>query len=95
MILEKFDSKMAIIKSFKTHEEIEVSEGKPIKESCEKLGVPFGCQEGICGSCMINIVEGEENLSELTEEEENLARDKQHRLACQCKIDNGEVTINF
>lgn len=86
---------MSIIKNFKTKKEIEVSDGKPIKESCEKLGVPFGCQEGVCGSCMIEIVEGYENLSELTPEEENFGRDKEHRLACQCKVNQGNVTINF
>ncbi len=86
---------MRVIKSFKTKEEVEVLEGKPIKEACEKLGVPFGCQGGVCGSCMVEVVEGEDNLSELTEEEENFARDKEHRLACQCKIEKGDVTINF
>lgn len=86
---------MAIIKSFKTKEDVEVSNGKPIKEACEKFGVPFGCEGGVCGSCMVDVVDGEENLSELTPEEENLERDKKHRLACQCKINQGKVTINF
>jgi ferredoxin len=85
---------MSVIKDFKTKKEIDVPKGKPIREACEKLGIPFGCQGGICGSCMIEVVDGEENLSELTEEEENLARDKKHRLACQCEID-GDITINF
>lgn len=86
---------MSVIKNFKTKEEVEVSDGKPIEEACEKLGVPFGCEGGVCGSCMVDVVDGEENLSELTEEEESLARDKKHRLACQCKVERGNVTINF
>ena len=86
---------MSVIKSFKTKEEIEIPDGENIKKACRELNVPFGCESGVCGSCMVEIVDGEENLSELTEEEENLARDKKHRLACQCEIDSGEVTINF
>ncbi len=86
---------MAVIKSFKTKEEIEIPDGSPINSACKKLGVPFGCETGICGTCMINIVEGENNLSELTNEEKALKRDSKHRLACQCKINSGEITINF
>jgi len=86
---------MSVIKSFKTNKEVEVPEGDPIKDACENLGVPFGCRMGVCGSCMIDVVEGEENLSELTEEEKNMARDKKHRLACQCNIRKGDVTIDF
>ncbi len=86
---------MSVIKSFKTKKEVEVPDGKPIREACEKLGVPFGCQGGVCGSCMVDVVDGKENLSELTEEEKNFGRDKEHRLACQCIVESGDVTINF
>ncbi len=86
---------MAKIICKKTGKELEIIDGNSIREACEKLGVPFGCQEGICGLCAINILEGEENLSELTEEEKVLSRDKKHRLACQCKIKKGKVKIDF
>ena len=86
---------MAKIISVKTDEEIEVINGEKIQEACRKLNVPFSCETGVCGTCMIDIVKGEDNLSELTEEEKALKRDKRHRLACQCKIYSGEVTINF
>lgn len=75
--------------------EIEVKDGEPIRDACEELGVMFACGEGTCGSCMIDIVEGQENLSELTQQEEDLARDKEHRLACQCKIKEGIVKIKL
>ena len=52
-----------------TGKEINVKDEGQIKDACEKLGVPFSCAEGICGTCMIDIVEGQENLSELTQEE--------------------------
>jgi len=86
---------MAKIIDVKTEREIEVADGESIKDACEKLGVPFGCNTGLCGTCMIDIVSGEENLSDLTEEEKILERDKKHRLACQCKIESGEVGISW
>ncbi len=86
---------MSIIKSFKSKKEIEIPDGESINSACKELNVPFGCETGVCGTCMIDIVEGEENLSDLTEQEKVLKRDKKHRLACQSKIKSGEVTINF
>lgn len=58
------------------------------------LGIPFGCQNGICSTCLIKIKSGGENLSERTEQEEFTldargAGDNE-RLACQCKV-NGDV----
>ncbi len=75
--------------------EIEIKDGDFIKDACEKLGVPFSCAEGICGTCMIDVVEGQETLSELTQEEKDMGRDKNHRLACQCKIKRGMVKIKY
>jgi len=86
---------MVKIINSKTKEKIEIKEGEGIRKACEKLGVPFQCENGICGTCMIDIVKGEENLSELTEQEEDLARDREHRLACQCRIKKGNVEIGF
>ncbi|MEK6817463.1 MAG: 2Fe-2S iron-sulfur cluster binding domain-containing protein, partial [Nanoarchaeota archaeon] len=60
---------------------IEIKDGEQIKDACEKLGVPFSCAEGICGTCMIDIIEGQENLSELTQEEKDMGMNKTRRLA--------------
>ncbi len=86
---------MPKITDSKTGKSIELAEGEPIREAIEKLGVPFGCEEGICGTCMIDILEGENNLTDLTEAEKDLMRDKRHRLACQCKIKKGEVKFEM
>jgi ferredoxin len=86
---------MAKVTNTENGKTAEVQEGEWIQESAEKVGVPFGCEEGICGTCMIDIEEGAENLSELTEPEEDLMRDKNHRLACQCKIKKGEVKFKL
>jgi ferredoxin len=78
-------------------EEIELPDDSPIAEVCEEAGVPFGCTEGVCGTCVIEILEGKENLSTPTEEEEQfLPVDVcDERLACQCRIKKGRVRIRF
>ena len=86
---------MAKIILKKTGESREIEDGESIRLASEELGVPFGCRNGNCGTCMIDIVEGEENLSELSLAEKILERDKKHRLACQCKIEKGEVVVDF
>ncbi len=86
---------MAKIIDAKTNEEVKISDGDEIREACEKLGVAFSCRDGICGTCMTDVVSGEENLSELTKQEKYLERDLKHRLACQCRIKKGNVVIEF
>jgi ferredoxin len=77
-------------------DEVEVADGERIKDVCEELGVPFACEEGICGTCVIEVNEGMENLSEFTEEEEDFIGDRgTERLACQCRIKGGCVKISF
>lgn len=72
---------------------------------CEDAGValPFGCRVGACGSCRIQIVEGEELLTERSFlEEDTLVRheDTQDiRLACRVQIKDQptdvEATLTF
>ncbi len=79
-----------------TDDEVEVPDGSPIAEACEEAGVPFACTEGICGTCVIEVKEGMENLSSFTQEEEDfLGNLDTERLACQCKLKNGCVKITF
>lgn len=66
-----------------------------IKES--KWPIPFACENGVCGTCLIKTAPGEKNLS-VMEDKENATlsamgmNDGSHRLACQCKI-KGDVII--
>lgn len=77
-------------------EEHELADGEPIAETCEEAGVPFACTEGVCGTCVIEVEEGMEHLSEFTQEEEDfLGELDNERLACQCKINGGCVKIKF
>lgn len=79
------------------NEEIELENGSPLAEVCEEAGVPFACTEGVCGTCVIVIKEGKENLTDPTQEEEDFLGEgtTDERLACQCKIKGGCVRISF
>ncbi len=75
--------------------ELELEDGVPIADTCEQLGVPLSCREGVCGVCRIEVLEGMENLSPKTEKEEEMGLGDNERLACQCKINSGEIKIKF
>ncbi|BAO91811.1 2Fe-2S iron-sulfur cluster-binding protein [Caballeronia cordobensis] len=60
-------------------------------------GLTFGCRAGMCGICVIEVIDGAANLSLPDEDETRLLaflgyRDASHRLACQCQL-HGDVTI--
>ncbi|MCI5053111.1 MAG: (2Fe-2S)-binding protein [Simkaniaceae bacterium] len=77
-------------------ETFELDSETPIKDSCEEAGIPFGCEEGVCGTCIVEVEEGMENLSEFTEEEFDFLGELDcERLACQCKILKGEVKLRY
>jgi ferredoxin len=79
-----------------TQEEFELPDGSSITEVCEEAGVPFACTEGVCGTCVIEVVDGMENLSEFNQAEADFLGDLcKERLACQCKIKGGCVKIKF
>lgn len=81
----------------RTNEEFDLPENSPLQEICEEAGVPFACTEGVCGTCVIEVKEGQENLTPPTEEEEDFLGTGvlDERLACQCKIKCGTVRITF
>ena len=81
---------------FNDDKEFELEDGSDIKQVCEDAGVAFSCDEGVCGICLIEVVEGMENLSKPTQEEIDFLGDvSRDRLACQCKIKKGTVKIKF
>ena len=76
-------------------EEIEVEENVKIVDAIEEAGVPIGCSNGVCGTCEVEVIEGMENLSELTEEEEDLGMEGNKRLGCQCEVTGGTVVMEY
>ncbi len=78
-------------------DETDLNDDSPIAEACEDAGVPFACTEGVCGTCVIEVKCGKENLSPPTKEEEDFLGEgcSDERLACQCRIKQGTVRVSF
>lgn len=96
-ILSLQGSKMAKLIFEHNNEEVELPDDSPIAEVCEAAGLPFACTEGVCGTCYFRVVSGKENLSKPTREEEDFfgVDNDDERLACQCRIKQGNVKISF
>ena len=75
--------------------EYEIPDGTCLAETCEKAGIPFSCNSGVCGTCQIEVLEGADNLNELNKEEQDLAMDRNHRLGCQCVIKSGNIKVTY
>ena len=74
---------------------VEIPDGTEARPAGEQLGVVFGCSMGICGTCLIEVEEGMENLSELSENEKDMCLEDNERLLCQCKVMKGVVKIKY
>jgi len=77
---------------------VTVPAGVRVIEISEKVGagIVYGCREGDCGTCLMEIIDGLENLSvpsvlESKVLQENMAG-KNFRLACQAQV-LGDVTV--
>ncbi len=82
-----------------TGEEVEVEAGSELKDVIRDKGWPvaFGCEDGMCGTCILKIDTGMGSLTPKDEQESGTLdvmgmNDDDHRLACKCKV-NGDVTI--
>jgi ferredoxin len=95
-LIELWGSVRDIMAKIKLHEkEVEVPDGESIINACKELGVTFDCESGVCQSCKIEILDGEDNLSDPTDIEQAQGYGGKKRLACQCKIKQGTVNIKF
>lgn len=78
---------------------VSVPVGVRVIEISEKVGagVVYGCREGDCGTCMMKVEEGWDNLSTPTVIEDKVLKDnlagRHYRLACQAQI-IGDVTVS-
>lgn len=77
---------------------VECPAGTKLVDLCEQKGLPinFSCKEGVCLTCLINVISGLENLNPRTENEkstlEAFGAQPNQRLACQVII-NGDCEI--
>ncbi len=66
--------------------------GTRVIELSEKVGsgIIYGCREGDCGTCMMHVEEGWNNLSEPSVLEEKVLKEnmagRHNRLACQAQL---------
>ena len=78
---------------------VTVPAGTRVIEISEKVGsgITYGCREGDCGTCMMKVDEGWNNLSEASVLEDKIRRDhfagKHNRLACQAQVLGGELKV--
>lgn len=75
-------------------QETEVHVGDSIISACKEVGVLFGCHAGMCRTCEIEVIDGMEHLTDVTENEKLMEVTLPNRLACQCRIKkDGVITI--
>jgi ferredoxin len=85
---------------------INVKPGSTIQDIVEAIGIalPFGCRDGECGTCVVEIEQGMEFLTPLTDKEVKVLKEicsgtctPNSRLSCQMKIAkaNGVVRIRY
>ena len=82
-----------------TKQSVEVEAGESLQTVIQDNGwpIPFGCGSGICGTCLVRVLKGKENLSPMDETEKQTldamgSNDCEHRLACKCLV-QGDVTV--
>lgn len=81
------------------NKEHDVPDGTLLQQIIDKSGadIPFGCREGSCATCMIEVLAGMEFLNPPTDAEQTtlmpdeLAQNV--RLACQCRVSGGRIEI--
>lgn len=76
-------------------DEVEIPEGEPIRPACKDHGVVFGCENGECGTCLIHVVEGKDQLQPPNDKELDFFGEPEleTRLSCQACMGKGRVSI--
>ena len=75
--------------------------GELLREVCQTndFTLPFGCENGVCGTCLVAVKSGDEHLSPKTNQDKEtldvLMAYEDQRLACQCRVQGGDVIIDL
>jgi ferredoxin len=78
---------------------VTVPAGTRLIEVSEKVGagITYSCREGECGTCIMKIVSGMENMSERSVLEDKVLQEnmagRNNRLACQAQVLGGEIVV--
>ena len=86
---------MAKLINTESQQEIELPDNSVLIPKAEDVGVIFACQDGMCTSCRMEIIDGMNNLTEMTQNEKDNTLGKNERLACQCRIKKGVVKMRI
>ena len=88
---------MATIQIQPSGESSEVKDNARLRQLAAPLGTGMGCHSGICGTCVVRIVEGGENLKATdATEERTLARvnaPEGARLLCKAELISSTVVV--
>jgi len=89
-----------LIKVIPEDKTAQVRAGEFILDASAEAGIVLnsGCLNSVCGTCAVEVVSGNENLSPITDKERAVLEEKgyepgKYRLACCTKILKGEVVI--
>lgn len=89
-----------VIKIVPDNKSARVKSGEFILDASADAGVVLnsGCLSSTCGTCAVEVVSGNENLSPITDKERSVLEERgyepgKYRLACCTKILKGEVVI--
>ena len=89
---------MPLITFSDTDTTLEVPSGAALLDACEESDapVPFACTAGACGTCLIQLEAGADQVSPMDADEERTVRSSTElegaRLACQLTV-LGDITI--
>ena len=91
---------MPSIRFVKNHPTLEVAAGSNLMQSLLAAGLPVASSchgDGICGKCRVQVLQGAENLSQITGLEQIL-RDRlkvprEYRISCQTEV-LGDILID-
>lgn len=78
---------------------VNVPTGTRVIEISEKVGagLVYGCREGDCGTCLMKVTRGMENLSLPSVVEARVLKEhfagNDTRLACQAQVLGGEIVV--
>ncbi|MDP3742339.1 MAG: 2Fe-2S iron-sulfur cluster-binding protein [Candidatus Micrarchaeota archaeon] len=81
---------------------VDVPAGKSLKDVCDENGssIPFGCRNGVCGTCLSAVNKGKDNISPADDNEKMTlegfgCQPPEKRLVCQCKMGSGNEDVEI
>jgi ferredoxin len=82
---------------------IQVEPGETLQKAMERMGssLPFGCRDGECGTCIVDVLEGMECLNPKTEKEDDVLAEfpdthEKTRLVCQMNVETeGLIRLKY